>query len=206
MIILKLFAISLLGFADYEIVDPHGTLKNGFHSGKDFAQAWSCPAQALVYAGTGICSVNCTSQYCTSQCGKVNQKSSLFAEECTADSVKIYGDQGLEFSINALDYNQYGQSWTYTFLRSLQQFFKTPIYQVVVENSFPMMVDLVSKGEKKTVFADMFSIKVFFAPNTMEYGVDLYVNPQADGLDQVLFFGRGKDFFFKRKGFFEHFR
>jgi hypothetical protein len=202
VILLKLVLASSLSFgAEVQIVDQSNVLER-VRGEVEFSEAFACPATAYVHSSVSIAQVNCGANSCTAQIGNVNSKSSVFVEECTSQGVKVYGDQGLEFTITKAEYDKGGKSWVIPFLKQSYQFFGAPPAKVILEHSFPTMIDFIQNGNKQTMFVDMIHIAYQFQPNTMTYGMTLYVNPLAKGLDQILLLKTINDTIYRRKGVF----
>lgn len=194
-----LFFLSFLSANAVEIVDT-GNVMADLTTTTSFEQAFTCSKPVYVYKSA--CQVSCSDNFCMTSCDPIEGKSSIQAENCSANSVNLYGDQGLEFLVTRADYDGNGKNWVVPFLKSAAQFFNTEPTQIELFMATPAKATFVHDGIKEDMLVLRVDGSVFFQEGASALGLQLYFNPKGKGFDQILQVSSDTDLLYKRKGVF----
>lgn len=192
-----------------EVSDPRGELGrlSNYIESVPFEQAFSCSSSTEYSANTLNCVTHCQNGICRGECHNPNTptgrlKIKLYVEDCTADSVSVYGDNGLSIQITKEDYIKGGNTVIIPFLKSIGHFMQ-PEGDITVGMLMPMgMYEYVHDGVREkirgvSVFADI------HGGTPQANGFEIVLAAKGQGLSQILLMRDGMDEFLRLKGVFD---
>ncbi len=199
------FFFATIAWADFEIQDPHHVLTDlaGRLSAIPFEQGMTC-AQSVRFSGTtGSCQLKCSAHHCTSECQQVPGGAvvyNLATEECTADSVSVYGSNGFSAVVSKDDYVAGGNTWLIGLLKGLGSFVQ-PEATITLEDVRSQMFSEIVNGETQPFFGYLVSASIQILPGTMTQTLEIGIDSRGSGLNQIILLQFDHDdVFLKRKG------
>lgn len=193
-----LLSLSTVIHAEIEISDPDGALAElrrvGGSRGLTFEQAFSCGDQAVFDSDLEFCEVLCNRLYCQKSCrapdSRVEGRFRFFVEDCSADSVYIYGENNLNVRITKEEYEQGGSTWIIPLLKSLGHFIQ-PVSHIQLSRVFPGQFFLIENGQRKPLRAYRMFAYILYPGTNQSTPLEIILAPELNGVRQILVLSEG---------------
>lgn len=205
LIFLLLAVWTTSSFAEVEIEDPSGRIYEDIKiwtPGLPFSQAFTCGDTANFSATVSNCAYKCTDSYCQSQCNEATSfpKYDLFVEDCSAEEVNIYGENGFSAKVTKAEYEKSGNNWLIALLKSHPHFIQ-PEGKVILEFSAPRSVSMLKNGKKISVRGHYLIGTIRSQDTRQGFQFEVFLLPEEKGIRQIGYFRAGwEDIFFKLRG------
>ncbi len=199
------FSLSSAAWAEVEVTDSGHVFEHisMFSKGPDFLSSFTCNTKESFFSTVSQCTYKCNPNWCMSTCSQNKDGLHLdeyYVEDCTADLVHVYGQNGLEVTVTRADYEAGANTWLISLLKSHAQFIK-PEGKIDLNFSFPGHVDIIAKGKKVTVPSETIYGNVSDGVSPQTYSFEVILIPQESGLRQLAYFrANTNDIFMQLRG------
>lgn len=174
----------------------------GYIGAKPWEQAFKCGDRRTFLRNQISCESKCSGLSCVTQCnpaGPADRQFDLDLEDCTADSVGIYGTNGLSVTLQKSDYVATG-SWVVPLLQSLGLFLR-PVGEIEITFGMPRAFTIIENGQARQEFGYLIDIEHRTVPGAMSEIYQVGFLTGRDLLDSLVWFATmDGDVFLKRQG------
>lgn len=187
-----------------EVRDPSAILPRmgSFLNSGSWNSAVKCGERQSFYRVDISCEIKCSTVMCASQCTPAavdNRAFDLVLEECTSDSVAIYGTNNFSGVLSKSEFLQTG-TWIHALLRSFDHFVR-PTDSLTLLSGYPRSVTLIENGVRREETGFSVSIEHRTLPNVMAQRYEMVFLPGKTLLASLVYFSdESKNYFLKKKG------
>ncbi|MCB0415960.1 MAG: hypothetical protein KDD50_16600 [Bdellovibrionales bacterium] len=190
------FFISFNVFAyDIEIQPGVEEALRFYTSNPSFSQAFTCGEAEQIRSNVEHCEVQCTDFYCMSECSQPDQvsRNNIFVEECSEDSLSIFGSNGLVVELKKQDYESFHNLWLIPFLQNMDLWI-SPVGKIQLSDAIPFyQLKRIVNGELKNIPAVMVTGQIIYPNVAQGLEFTVYLATQARGVEQILELNFGHD-------------
>lgn len=169
------------------------------------ATPFTCQGSVQFLQNLSRCDILCDQQYCKSQCDdSIVRAFAMQAENCDQAEINIHA--GIPWSLKVLSTPNliFGQTWIQEFLESTD-FFIVPsgAYELIFAMPPTKRILVDEYGDEKEIAVVSIYLDYKQTPTSPKIQIQLILDLNARGLEQILYFGFTQDdkYFIKRKGF-----
>lgn len=190
--------LSLSQAAAGEVSDSHETLASltSWLPAVPFEKAFTCGESVELMAPYTNCELKCGRRLCTTQCYggdvgvPVTRKVKLFTENCTAESVSIYGDNGWALEVSKEDYIRGGYSLLIPILKNIGHY-NQPDGDIKIVSAFPSFMGLYITQPPNPFMAVTVRAEIQLGTSSQKPEVNVVLSRNQSGLMQVLVLSNG---------------
>lgn len=199
-------AYSQFSYAQFKTEDPKGVLEDwkNWDPGSPFEQSFAtCGDKVDFTANTKSCVLRCLDWgVCETKCEHppTDYRFNLATEQCTADSVAIYGSNNFNIELTKEDYTKSADSLLVPALLQMATFLQPDVGTFKIASRLFRYVPIIQGTSKQMVRVESFFIDLEVDKKLGTYGLEVWITRDLVGIRQLLLIRAGQDIFLKQRG------